>query len=133
MPLAVELTDALQVPNHPRIVTGDDYVTQTIRLTLALHQGSVLSDRRKGLPWVTWLDTVPFPKAVASSRIRSALKAIPGVASVGNVTITEAPTTRALAITIDEVKTDSGSILRAEGRRDAAGFNVSGWRVTVVR
>jgi len=133
MSLAIELTDALQVPNHPRIVTGDDYVIQSIRLALALHQGSVISDSRKGLPWVTWLDTVPFPSAVASARIRATLRAIPGVASVGNVTITEEPTTRALAITVDEVKTDSGSILRAANRQSAARFNAGGWRVTVVR
>ena len=93
------------LPVYSRQVSGLDLLQQRLWLRLALHQGEVLSDRTKGLPWVPWLSTRPVPLALVRSRIRREVESCPGVLSVSDVTASIF-SSRTLVVTLSVVGAD---------------------------
>ena len=100
-----QLTDGLDLRPRTDLVTGDVLVGQRIRLRLQQVDGDWILDGAKGLPWLDWLTTKPFPEDAALGRIRQEIEGVPGVLQVQTLTITRSGTS---ATVTGDVLTESG-------------------------
>ena len=97
------------LPVVSRLISGLDLIRQRIRVRLGTHEGEVLTDATKGMPWAAWFETKEPPVSAILARVRREIEAVPGVIRVEDLAATFTASSRSVAIT-GNVRTLEGDL-----------------------
>lgn len=87
------------IPEFTRHVRGLEIIGQRVRLRLATFLGEWFLDESKGLDYLTWMATKPFPEDQVGALIVAEINATPGVVKVSEYSTTYDPAAQTFGLT----------------------------------
>lgn len=110
--LSEDTSDFVFVDGEPQFVSGCDQVGQSVRVTLLTFQSEWFLDLTYGTPWYTRVLGQRFSAGQIAITVSDAILALPGVASIENITAQK--TDERSATVVADVLTVEGARVRAE-------------------